>query len=141
MIRTKPQTFGELLRERRRQLDLTQEEIARDIQTSVPYIGLLETDKRRPSDVILSRLADVLGLDRGELFFMVNPQAKEMLKQSQDAGASAWEQFRKDERLRRMHKVSEQEMEILSRVALMGEVRGVRDFVYILNTVRQALQA
>lgn len=28
---------------------------------------------------------------------------------------------------------------MLSQVALMGEVRSVRDFVYILNTVRQAL--
>jgi transcriptional regulator with XRE-family HTH domain len=141
-IKTKPMTFGELIRDRRRQLDLTQEEVAREIETSIPYIGLLESDKRRPSDAIVSKLADVLGLDRGELFFMVNPAAKELLQSQQTQAAnSAWEEFRNDERLRRVHKITPQELEILSRVALMGEVRTVRDFVYILNTVRQALAA
>jgi hypothetical protein len=36
-------------------------------------------------------------------------------------------------------RVTTQEMEMLARVALMGEVRSTRDFLYILNTVRQAL--
>jgi hypothetical protein len=30
-------------------------------------------------------------------------------------------------------------MEMLSRVALMGDVRSERDFIYILNSIRQAL--
>ena len=30
-------------------------------------------------------------------------------------------------------------MEMLSRVALLGDVRSARDFIYILNTVRHAV--
>ena len=137
---TKTRSFGEVIRERRRQLDLTQQEVADRISASIPYIGHLEASKRRPSDTTVSKLADVLGLDRGELFFLANPEAKALLEQTKaTAGASAWEEFKKDERMRQAYGVNGQEMEMLSQVALMGEVRSARDFVYILNTIRQAL--
>jgi transcriptional regulator with XRE-family HTH domain len=140
MARGKNRSFGQVIRERRRQLDLTQEEVAKRIGTSTPYVGHLESAKRHPSDKVVTRIADVLGLDRRELFFLANPGAKALLHQQPDsASASAWEEFRRDEKLKRLHNIGNEEMETLSRVALMGEVRSSRDFVYILNTIRQAL--
>ena len=79
MPRIKERTFGQVIRERRRQLDLTQEEVAHRIKTSTPYVGHLESGKRHPSDKILTRLAEVLGLDRRELFFLANPRAQALL--------------------------------------------------------------
>jgi len=140
MPRAKDRSFGQVIRERRRQLDLTQEDVARRIKTSTPYIGHLESGKRHPSDRVLSRLAEVLLLDKRELFLLANPQAARLLDTTdQQDSKSAWSEFRKDERLRRIHNITEQEMEALSRVALMGEVRSKQDFIYILNTIRQAL--
>jgi transcriptional regulator with XRE-family HTH domain len=140
MARFKERSFGQVLRERRRQLDLTQEEVARRIKTSTPYIGHLESAKRHPSDKIVTRLAEVLGLDRRELFFLANPQAQAILTPEPDSDTkSAWDDFRKDDHLRRIHNISPAEMEMLSRVALLGDVRSPRDFIYILNTVRHAV--
>ncbi len=140
MAKIKGRTFGQVIRERRRQLDLTQEEVAQRISTSTPYVGHLESGKRHPSDKIVTRLADVLGLERRELYFLTNPGARELLHQrAQASSASAWEAFRKDERVKRVHNISPEEMEMLSRVALMGDVRSERDFLYILNSIRQAL--
>ena len=140
MAKLRTRNFGQVIRERRRQLDLTQEEVARRIITSTPYIGHLESGKRHPSEKVVTKLADVLGLDRRELFFLANPGAKALLaQQTQPSASSAWDEFRKDERLRRIHNISGEEMEMLSHVALMGDVRSWRDFVYILNTIRQAL--
>jgi transcriptional regulator with XRE-family HTH domain len=138
----KSRTFGEVIRKRRRELDLTQGELANMIETSTPYVGLLESDQRHPSDTTVTKLADVLGLDRSELFFLANPNAKALLRPVENQAAkpaNAWEQFQGDQRLQRMHNVTTDEMSMLSRVALMGEIRSSRDFVYILNTVRQAL--
>ena len=67
-------TFGEVIRERRRQLDLTQREVANRIGTSTPYIGHLESDKRHPSEEVVARIADVLGFGRKDLFFLANPR-------------------------------------------------------------------
>jgi len=140
MARIKERSFGQVIRERRRQLDLTQEEVAHRIKTSTPYVGHLESAKRHPSDKILTRLAEVLGLDRRELFFLANPRAHALLSpESESAPDSAWDDFKKDEQLRRVHNIAVDEMEILSRVALLGDVRSARDFIYILNTVRHAV--
>ena len=140
MPRSKERNFGQVIRERRRQLDLTQEEVAHRIKTSTPYVGHLESGKRHPSDKILTRLAEVLGLDRRELFFLANPRAQALLSpETASTTIPAWEDFRKNEQLRRVHSISNEEMEMLSRVALLGEVRSARDFIYILTTVRHAV--
>ena len=141
MAKAKDRSFGAVIRDRRRQLDLTQEEVARRIKTSTPYVGHLESGKRHPSDKIVSRLCEVLGLDRRELFFLANPRAQALLTPPREevVDNSAWEDFRKNEQTRRLYNINNEEMEALSRVALMGEVRSQRDFIYILNTIRQAL--
>jgi DNA-binding XRE family transcriptional regulator len=135
-----PRTFGQVIRERRRQLDLTQEEVARRIKTSIPYIGHLESAKRHPSEKLVVRLAEVLGLEPRELFLLANPGTRVLLSQHpRSEGTSAWEGFKKDQNLRKLHNVTDEEMQTLSQVAMMGEVRSSRDFLFILNTIRQAL--
>jgi class 3 adenylate cyclase len=53
-------TFGEWLRRRRRMLDLTQEELARQLGCAVITIRKLEMDERRPSKAFARRLAESL---------------------------------------------------------------------------------
>jgi len=133
-------SFGQMIRDRRRQLELTQDELARRIRTSTPYIGHIESGKRHPSDEILTRMADVLGFDRRELFFIANPNARAMLTPKPEAlETSAWEEFRRDGQLHQLHQINSRELDMLSQVAMMGEVRSSRDFIYILNTIRQSL--
>jgi transcriptional regulator with XRE-family HTH domain len=140
MARTKASSFGQVIRERRRQLSLTQEEIARGIKTSTPFVGHLESGKRHPSHKTLTRLAEVLGLDRRELFFLANPRALALVSPDIKSKIdSSWDDFRKNEQLRRVHKIASDEMEMLSQVALLGGVRSARDYIYILNTVRHAV--
>jgi transcriptional regulator with XRE-family HTH domain len=134
------QRFGSVIRARRRQLNLTQEELARRIRTSVPYIGHLETGKRHPSEKIVTRLAEVLGLEPRDLFFLANPGTKRLISRNQESNsASVWESFCKNESLRKIHNISDQEMQALSGVSRLGEARDPRDFLFILNTIRQAL--
>jgi transcriptional regulator with XRE-family HTH domain len=139
-METTVQQFGGVIRARRRQLDLTQEELARRIRTSVPYIGHLETGKRHPSEKLVTKLAEVLGLDLRELFFLANPGTKRLISRNQESNAaSAWNAFCQDETFRKIHNITDLEMQALSGVALLGEVRTSRDFLFILNTIRQAL--
>jgi LuxR family transcriptional regulator, maltose regulon positive regulatory protein len=59
-------SFGRWLRSRRRVLDLTQEELARQAHCSVATIRKIEADERRPSKAIANRLADCLGIAAAE---------------------------------------------------------------------------
>jgi DNA-binding XRE family transcriptional regulator len=134
------QNFATLIRNRRRQLDLTQEGVARRIGTSIPYVGHLEANRRHPSEKIVIKLAKVLGLDPRELFFLANPETRVLVSEKPDSSeASAWEAFTKNSKVRKVHGITQQEMETLSQVALMGEVRSSADFIFILNTIRHAL--
>jgi transcriptional regulator with XRE-family HTH domain len=140
MAGAKTGSFGRVIRERRRQLDLTQEEVAQRIQTSFPYIGHLEAGKRHPSRQVVVKLADALGLDVRHLFLLANPKVGSFFSEQRDSGGTpAWNAFVKDVTLRKIHNITDQEMETLSQVAKMGEVRAPRDFIFILNTTRHAL--
>jgi hypothetical protein len=101
---------------------------------------MLEKGGRHPSKNVLVKLADVLRLDRRELFFSANPETKILVSDRKPSSApSAWDLFSNDRNLRKVHKVSDDEMRTLSQVALMGEVRSPQDYLFILNTIRHAL--
>ncbi|MGQ0604422.1 MAG: tetratricopeptide repeat protein [Anaerolineales bacterium] len=53
---------GEWIRRRRKALDLTQDELARQVGCSKVAIRKIESEERRPSKQIAERLADVLGI-------------------------------------------------------------------------------
>ena len=103
MAEAKTQSFGTVIRERRRQLDLTQKEVARRIKTSVPYIGHLESGKRHPSQQVVVKLSDALKLDAVDLFLLANPKVDSLISEQQKAdGTPAWTAFVKDVRLRKV---------------------------------------
>ncbi|MGO9604452.1 MAG: helix-turn-helix domain-containing protein [Candidatus Binataceae bacterium] len=134
-------TFGELIRQRRRLLNLTQEDLARRIGVSMPFVGHLETGHRRPSEKTVAKLAKVLGLDQRQLFFVANPQTRQFLKPPDNGPKqSAWDQFKQNQHLRRAHKISLSEMSVLQRISLLGDTESPEDFIFILNTVRRVLK-
>ncbi len=59
-------SFGDWLRQHRRALDLTQEELARQVGCSAITLRKLEAEERRPSKQIAERLAEVLNVPAGE---------------------------------------------------------------------------
>ncbi len=137
--RAKAPGFGDVIRAKRLELGLTQDELAARIEISTPYVGHLESEKRHPSNKIIPRLASALGLDNRELFFLANPHAEALISEPVAAVGSTWEQFQKNEKLRRLHHISNAEMQVLSQVALMGDFRSPRELIYILTTIRHAV--
>jgi len=140
--RPKGPGFGQVIRRRRRELNLTQDQVAARIETSTPYVGQLESSRRHPSDLIVERLADALGLDKRELFLLANPHTAALLTTEPakpGESVSVLDQFKTNEQLRRIHNVSNDEMHLLSQVGLLGGVQTTRDVLYILNTVRHVV--
>ncbi|MFI5396129.1 MAG: helix-turn-helix domain-containing protein [Candidatus Binatia bacterium] len=134
-------TLGTILRRRRRQLELTQQEVARRIGVRANYIGYLERDLRRPSTGVLAKLGKALDLDREELFFLAHPQVRSFIHtEAPDPSESAWERFRANKRLHTRHGVTRAELNALQHVSALGSVRSSRDYLFILQAIRQALQ-
>ncbi|MBN1946383.1 MAG: helix-turn-helix transcriptional regulator [Bradymonadales bacterium] len=131
--------FGKVAKGRRLELGLTQEQVADQVGVRPNYIGYLERGMRKPSDEICSRLANVLGLDRKELFFLANPQLKEILAPPAEPKTSAWETFSRDHQLHRRHGITATELELLQSLNRLGDIQDPRDYLFILSTIRQSL--
>jgi len=71
-------SFGYWLRRRRKALDLTQDELARQVGCAVGTIKKLEGDQRRPSRQFAKRLADLLKLPPEEHTAFLNAARAEL---------------------------------------------------------------
>ena len=61
------ETFGEVIRKRRRELELTADEVARRLSTSRAAVSLWEHGKTAPRPRRIGQIAEVLGLDAERL--------------------------------------------------------------------------
>jgi len=135
-------TLGATLRQRRRELEITQLEVARRVGVRANYIGYLERNMRRPSTSVLGKLAKVLDLDREDLFFLAHPQMRQFIQvHDPNSKRSAWEEFRSDKRLHSRHAITSAELRVLQHTSVLGLARSSRDYLFILQAIRQALQS
>lgn len=73
--------IGTRIRQRRRELGLTQAELARQVEISAPYLNLIEWNKRRIAGRLLKRVADALGLSLADLDDVSERQLLETLNE------------------------------------------------------------
>ena len=134
-------TLGAVLRQRRRQLDITQQDVAKQVGVRANYIGYLERNMRRPSTSVLVKLGKVLDLDHQELFLLAHPQMRAVITPENPSSArSAWDEFRSDKRLHTRHNITRGELDVLKTTSRLGAARSSRDYLFILQAIRQALQ-
>jgi len=125
-------------------LGLTQRELAVQLGVQPAHVAYLETDRRRPSLGLLSRIATVLGLDREKLFALAHPEASSLMGSCAKAKHpvakdQAWREFRYNKALLARHQVRPRELQVLAQVNLLGKVTAPRNFLFILNAIRQAV--
>jgi len=141
----KKKTLGQVLRKRRELLGLTQRELSRQLGVKSSHVTYLESDRRRPSLGLLSRIADVLGLQRETLFLLAHPEASSFIAPRPDgeprqAARKTWNDFASNKALLDHHHVNPAELKVLSQISLLGRVTSPRNFLFILNAIRQSVE-
>jgi transcriptional regulator with XRE-family HTH domain len=139
----KKPTFGQLIRETRLAHGLSQRELAEAIGVKASHIAYIEAGQRRPSLQLLSRIAEVLELDKSGLFILLHPAAHEFVPAPRPAATrpnQAWKQFLLNRALLKKHQVTPGELRVLKQVNMLGVVISPRMFLFVLNAMRQSLQ-
>jgi transcriptional regulator with XRE-family HTH domain len=141
----KKQTLGEVLKNRRELFALTQRELAAKIGVKPSHVAYLETDRRRPSLGLVSRIAEVLGLNKEKLFLLAHPEARSLISSGRSSAPrpeheNVWREFCRNEALLARYQVSSRELKVLSQINLLGKVAAPRHFLFILNSIRQAVE-
>ncbi len=136
-------TLGQVIRNARQELHFTQRELAEKLGVKPAHIAYLELDRRRPSLPLLARIAEILGLDREMLISLSYPEAKPFIGTHKEPAPAkpkdhVWKQFTGDRRLLNQHQVTGNELKVLRQVNLLGKISAPRNFLFILNSIRQA---
>lgn len=139
------ETFGKVLKQARLSLGLSQQALARKLGVRASHIGYLEQGRRRPSLTLLNDLADTLGVDKERLFLLSHPEAKKLIgnakgKASKSKPSSAWKELLADKAALIRNNVTPKELKVLSHIELLGTVLSPRDYLFILNSIRQAVK-
>jgi transcriptional regulator with XRE-family HTH domain len=139
------ETFGKVIKESRQSLGLSQEALARKLGVRASHIGYMEQGRRRPSLTLLNALADTLGIEKERLFLLSHPEARKLLKgdaekRLKSRRSNAWQELLADKALLIRNNVTAKELKVLSHVALLGSVLKPRDYLFILNSIRQAVK-
>lgn len=89
-------SFGRIIEERRHELGLTQEMVAKKVNVKANYIGYLERGMRHPSQKVVEKLSGALKLDSQELYLMANPKVRNLLGGTKSGSTSGLQQLLKD---------------------------------------------
>lgn len=141
----KKETLGQVLKQRRGAYAYTQRELARKLGVKASHVAYLENGRRRPSLSLLSRIADTLELDKRRLFLLAHPEAHWIVGERREASPAkrredAWRKFAGDRGTLARHKVTARELKVLKNVNMLGRVSSPNQFLFILNSIRQAVE-
>ena len=115
-------SFGRIIEDRRRELGLTQEMVAKKVGVKANYIGYLERGMRHPSQKVVERLSNALKLDSQELYLLANPRVRALLgkapaKAASSGGQSLWQKFLRDSSMQQSQGLTSREKEALAQLA------------------------
>ena len=141
----KKETLGTVLKQRRGAYAYTQRELARKLGVKSSHVAYLENGRRLPSLSLLSRIADTLELDKKRLFLLAHPEAQWIVGERRESSPAkrredAWRKFAGDRGTLARHKVTERELKVLKTVNMLGRVSSPGQFLFILNSIRQAVE-
>jgi transcriptional regulator with XRE-family HTH domain len=135
--------LGPLIKHRRDALRLTQRELAAKLGVRASHIAYIENGMRRPSLSVLRKIAATLALDKQKLLLMTYPEVRSLLARNHQQAPSrrddTWRAFAGDRKLLSMHSITKPELNVLHQVSSLGRVTTPRQFIYVLNAIREAL--
>jgi len=139
----KKNELGPLIRLQREAFRLTQRELARKLGVKASHVAYIEGGLRRPSLVLVKRLAETLGIDKQKLLLLTYPEARYLITQPPPAPPhdpdAAWREFSANRAMLSQYSITPDELKILRQVSLLGRVPQPRNLLFVLNAIRQAV--
>lgn len=136
-------TFGDVIKEKRQSLSLTQRDLAGLLGVQAAHVAFLESGRRKPSLTLLRRISDVCRIDAQKLFLLAHPEAKFLIKLADGGKAksadSTWRSFTTNSALLAKERVSPEELKVLQQVSMLNPISSERQFLFVLNAIRLAV--
>jgi transcriptional regulator with XRE-family HTH domain len=136
-------SFGRIIEDRRRELGLTQEMVAKKVGVKANYIGYLERGMRHPSQKVVERLSNALKLDSQELYLLANPRVRALLgkaptpTKAAPASSSLWQKFLRDSSMQQSQGINSREKEALAQLAAAEKATSPASITKVIKALRR----
>jgi transcriptional regulator with XRE-family HTH domain len=131
--------FGRVIEDRRRELSLTQEMVAKKVGVKANYIGYLERSMRHPSQKVVEKLSSALKIDPQDLYLLANPRVRTLLGKAKPAapGMSMWQKFIRDPALQKKQGLSKAEQEAMAQLVNAEKASSVTGMMKVVKALRK----
>jgi transcriptional regulator with XRE-family HTH domain len=129
--------LGQLIKASRHSAGLSQRELGRSLGVTASHIAYIESGARHPSRTVVLRLARTLRINRETLILAAYPELAPSIPAAGDH-KQAWRGF---VAVARQHAVTPREMAVMRQISLIGKISSSSSYLFILNTIRQSLEA
>jgi transcriptional regulator with XRE-family HTH domain len=133
-------SFGRVIEDRRRELGLTQEMVAKKVGVKANYVGYLERGMRHPSQKVVERLSSALKLDSQDLYLLANPRVRSLLGKAPRAASSSqslWQKFLRAPAMQQSQGLTSREKEALAQVAQAENASSMAGVVKAIKALRR----
>ncbi len=134
--------LGRLMKQKRKELALTQRTLAKKLGVEASHVAYLENGKRKPSLTLMARLEDALGVSRQQIFLLSHPEAAAIVNPRdgmapRERPADAWRQLITDRAFVKRHSVTRRELRAFKELSLLGYVLSRHQLLAILTLIRE----
>lgn len=132
-------SFGRVIEDRRRELSLTQERVAKKVGVKANYIGYLERGMRHPSQKVVEKLSTALKLNAQDLYLLANPKVRRLLGKAKPAvpTASRWQQFIRDAAQQQQQGLSKAEQQALAQLVAAEKANSLEGMLKAVRALRR----
>ncbi len=132
-------SFGRVIEDRRRELSLTQERVAKKVGVKANYIGYLERGMRHPSQKVVEKLSTALKLNAQDLYLLANPKVRRLLGKAKPAvpTASRWQQFIRDTAQQQQQGLSKAEQQALAQLVAAEKANSLEGMLKAVRALRR----
>jgi putative transcriptional regulator len=134
--------LGQLIKQKRKELALTQRELAKKLGVEASHVAYLEGGKRNPSLALMGRLEEALGISRQQIFLLSHPEAASVVNANDRAPqreprADDWRKFVTDRAFVKRHRITPRELRAFKELSLLGYILSRHQLLAILTMIRE----
>ena len=135
-------SFGRVIEDRRRELGLTQEKVAKKVGVRANYVGYLERGMRHPSQRVVERLSSTLRIDSQDLYLLANPRVRTLLGKSRPTtlSKSPWQKFIRSPSQQQKNGLAKTEREALAQIVKAEKATSMSGVIKAVRALRKAFK-
>jgi transcriptional regulator with XRE-family HTH domain len=140
--RPKRNSLGQLIKQKRKELAVTQRALAEKLGVEPSHVAYLESGQRKPSLMLMAGLEATLGISKQKIFLLAHPEAAGIVNPI-DGGplreepAEVWRRLKTDRAFISRHRMNGRELQAFQHFYRLGYALSRHQVLAILTMIRE----